>query len=146
LGAALAAVGLVLAAARDNQKSVPLAPPGDNAAEHWKPTPVPEGETVALVIDFGNGARREFDALPWSAGMTVGDLLRTARDFRPAVQFEQSGTGDGAFLTSLEGVAHEGAGGRFWFYEVDGRFGTVSFDAQQLQAGQRVLWKFRRGE
>ncbi len=123
----------------------PHASQAANADEDWTPTPVPEGETVSLAIDFGNGARREL-TLPWTKNMTIGDLMQAARDFRPAVAFTQKGDGKMAFLTSLEGVRNEGAQGRYWLYSVDGQRGEVSFAVQPLQPGAAVLWEFRRGE
>jgi hypothetical protein len=122
------------------------ATPAAGAATGWAPAPRPDGETVSLAIDFGNGARREFAALPHRAGMTIGDLLRAAEQFRPALAFTHQGDGEMAFLTSLEGVANEGGDGRYWIYSVDGATGTVSYEQQALEPGSAVLWEFRRGE
>ena len=72
--------------------------------------------------------------------------MQRARDFRPGITFDQRGAGEMAFLTSLEGVANETAGGRYWLYSVDGRHGEVSFAIQPLDAGAVVLWEFCRGE
>jgi hypothetical protein len=117
-----------------------------NSPAHWTPAPAPDGPTAGLTIDFGNGARREFDALPWREGMTVGDLLRQAQRFRPSLAFTHQGAGAKAFLTSLEGVANDAGAGRYWLYEIDGRSGDVSFEVAPLAAGQRVLWRFGRAE
>jgi hypothetical protein len=143
-GAALVGTWLLLAEAARR----PQAAPGREgaAAENWTPAPRPEGETASLAIDFGNGARREFAALPWSEGMTLGKLMSEARDFRPGLRYTQDGEGEMAFLTSLEGVANDQAGGRYWFYEVDGQRGDVSFDAQPLEAGAKVLWVFKKAD
>ena len=113
---------------------------------NWAAAPAPVGETVALTVDFGNGARREFDALPWRPGMTVGDLLRQAREFSPPLAFTQQGAGETAFLTSLEGVANETGAGRYWLYRIDDRRGDKSFDVAPLAAGERVLWRFGQAE
>lgn len=143
LVAVLAVVAAALLALRYGAPDrLATAAGGESASAAWTPAPRPRGETVALEIDFGNGARRQFDDLPWTADMTVGDLLRTARQFQPAITFQHDGAGAKAFLTSLEGVANEGPGGRFWTYEINGRVGEVSFDVQPLQPGDRVLWKF----
>jgi hypothetical protein len=116
------------------------APPAQPA--DWTPSVQPQGETVALEVNFGNGARKVFDALPWRAGMTVADLLQAARDFRPGIQFTQQGEGAGGFLTALDGLKNQGASGRNWRYQVDGRNGEASFCLQELQPGVRVLWEF----
>lgn len=120
--------------------------PDEAPTATWTPLPAPAGEQVALTIDFGNGARREFDALPWREGMTVGDAMAAAREFQPAIAYTQRGTAAGAFLTSLEGVANEGSDGRNWLYRVDDLPGESSFAVHPLAPGQRVLWIFDRGE
>jgi hypothetical protein len=112
--------------------------------ETWTPAPPPESNTVSLTIDFGNGASREFAAIAWSEDMTVGDLLRAARDFGPGIAFTQQGQGRMAFLTSLDGVANQPSNGLFWLYEIDGRRAQVSFEVQPLTPGQRVLWAFKQ--
>ncbi len=108
----------------------------------WLPTPPPEGQTVGLTIDFGNGAKRNFDALPWREGMTLDDLMQMAKQFRPGIRFEQQGTGEMAFLTSLEGLANQGGGGNFWQFQINGIHGQQSFGSQRLAVGDRVLWTF----
>jgi hypothetical protein len=118
----------------------------NQSAENWTPAPDPRSETVSLAIDFGNGARREFAALPWKDGMTVADLLKSATAFRPGLAFSQQGEGAQAFLTSLDGVAGRAEGSRFWLYEVNGEPGKVSFAIQRLAAGDRVLWAFKPPE
>lgn len=108
----------------------------------WAPSPRPQGETVALEIDFGNGASKQFAALPWREGLTVADLLQAAAEFRPGIAFTQKGEGETGFLTALDGLKNGGAGGRNWRYEVNGQHGQASFCLQQLEPSDRVLWKF----
>jgi hypothetical protein len=152
LAVAIAVAAWVLVPRRmavEGDAAGPHAPAGAaNAAESWSPSPPPEPSTptAALAIDFGNGARREFERLPWHEGMTVGDLMRAARTTRPAVAYETRGEGAATFLVSLEGVANEQAGGRNWLYRVGDQPGDASFEVKPLAAGDRVLWEFRRGE
>jgi hypothetical protein len=150
-----AVIGAVFAAFGENRSGAPADPHSsgrapavvDSQPAPWTPAPRPTGKTVTLTIDFGNGARRVFDDLPWTPGLTLGKLMEGARDFRPAVTFTQQGEGKMAFLSSLEGVANEsGADGRYWLYSVDGRHGDVSFAVKPLDAGAVVLWEFRRGD
>ena len=103
------------------------------------------GEVVSLVVDCGNGAQRQFDALPWHEGMTVANLMGKARDFRPGITFTQRGAGKMAFLTSLDGIAGQAAGqgagtARGWQYKINGEHGQQSFGSQILTPGDRVLW------
>jgi len=114
------------------------APP----AESWTPAPAPTGETVSLVIDFGNGAKREFDALPWSPGMAVADVMEAARTFRPNIQYAQQGSGERGLLTALEGVSNEGGSGRNWRFLIDGKLGQMSFCLAEVEPGSSILWEF----
>jgi hypothetical protein len=117
------------------------APTLDPAVE-WMPSPPTTGEAVRLEIDFGNGARRVFDTLPYKADMTVADVMAAARDFRPGITYMQVGEGAGGFLTELEGLKNEGAGGRNWRYEVAGTPGNKSFCLQTVAPGELVRWSF----
>lgn len=110
--------------------------------ENWTPAPQPTGETVQLVIDFGNGARREFDALPWSPGTTVADVMEAARSFHPGIRYTQQNSGESGFLTMLEGVENEGTGGRYWRFSVDGEVGKSSYCIAQVEPGSSILWEF----
>jgi hypothetical protein len=119
---------------------------GVEASGPIRPSPQPTGETASLAIDFGNGVRKEFAALAYRHGMTVGDLMREGRKFRPGLQFTQRGSGAMGFVESLENVANEGGGGRNWLYSVNGQGATRSFDVETLEPGAAVLWEFRGGE
>lgn len=145
LAVGLAAASWLLMTVR-NDPDAPRGAGGTNPSTAvWTP-PAAAGETVALEIDFGNGARREYAALPYRDGMTVGDALRQARDFGPGLPFTHQGEGELSFLTSLDGVTNQGPGGRFWLYQVDGQRADVSYEVQPLAAGERVLWQFKEPE
>lgn len=93
---------------------------------------------VSLVIDFGGSKQREFDNLPWHAGMTVADLVGEAR----GIEVTQRGSGQGAFVTAIDGVANEGAEKNNWTYEVNGKSGDRSHAVFELHPDDRVLWTF----
>jgi hypothetical protein len=137
LAVALAAASWALVSSRMKRETPPEGPHGSSAGAtaggSWTPSPPPDpaAKSVTLTIDFGNGATRSIAALPWRDGMTVGDVMRAARQFSPGVDYEVRGTG---------------AGGRCWLYKVDDRPGEVSFEVQPVAAGERVLWEFSRGE
>jgi len=146
LAVGLAAASWLLMSVRND----PNAPRADAGTEEqstaWTAPPAETGETVAIEIDFGNGARREYAALPYRDGMTVGDAMRLASDFGPGLPFTHQGEGELSFLTSLDGVTNQGPGGRFWLYQVDGERADVSYEVQPLTVGQRVLWQFKEPE
>ena len=107
----------------------------------WTPTIEPQGEAVGLTIDFGNGAIRQFEKLPWREGLTVEQLMREAVKYRPGIKFSQQGEGETGFLDSLDGLKNQGASGRNWMYEVNDQLAEISFCLHVLQPGDRVLWK-----
>ena len=85
-------------------------------------------------------------ALPWHEGMTVAALLQEAVSYRPGIVFSQQGEAESGFLTSLDGLYNQGAGGPNWRYEVNGEYSDVSFCLQPLAPGDRVLWRFAAKE
>lgn len=125
---------------RDGPDAGDQTPAPSGQAADW--TPAPEGETVGLRIDYGNGAEKRFAALAWHEGMTIGDLMRLARRFRPGLVYTQQGAGAAGLLTSIDGVGPAPGVDRYWQYEVNGRRGEVSFCIHPLRAGDNVLWTF----
>jgi hypothetical protein len=94
-------------------------------------------EKVLLSINFGDG-RLESTAVEWRDGMTVADVLQQ----EPRISLVTNGSGESAFLTALDGVANQGAGGRNWTYTVNGKFADRSFAVYELQPNDHVLWTF----
>lgn len=111
------------------------------ATDGWTSPPMAAQLTATVAVDFGNGARREL-ALPWNAGMTVGDLMAAAEAHRPGLRVSRQGSGPMTLLTSIDGVANQGPGGRAWLYRVNDRPGETSYAIHPLAAGDRVLWVF----
>lgn len=98
-------------------------------------------EAVSLTIDFGDGRVESYEPVAWREGMTVRELTReTPRGDR---RLEVRGTGETAFLASLDGLANEGSGGRNWLYSVNGESGDRSFAIRELKPGDHVLWAFK---
>jgi len=120
--------------------------PRQSAPTEWSPSVRPQGETVELTIDFGNGAKRQFDTLPWREGMTCELLLQEAVRYRPGIQFTQQGKGETGFLLSIEGLKNQGASGRNWMYQVNDHRAATSFCLQKLEPGDHVLWTFANQE
>jgi hypothetical protein len=125
-------------------------PPAEEAAGSigpgWTAPPREGMPAVQLEIDFGNGASRQFKSLPWQEGLTVAAAMAAASEHRPGIRTTYQGQGAMALLTSIDGVANQGAGGRSWIYQVNGRLGQVSYAVQPLSAGDRVLWLFSPAE
>ncbi len=120
------------------------APSNENSRESAASTPSeqPTDETVQLVIDFGNGEKRQIDALPWREGLTVADVLVAAQDYRREIRFSQIGTGESGLLTEIDGVKNEGVNAKNWLYEVNDQPATVSFCLQKVAPGDLIRWRF----
>ena len=112
----------------------------------WKPSAPVNGQSVSLVIDFGNGAERSFESLSWQSGLTVQGLLEAATQFRPGITFAFVGEGKSAFLTHIDGLVNDGAGGRHWQFWINEKRADRSFAVCELEAGDRVLWRFASAE
>ena len=110
------------------------------------PSARPEGKTVSLAIDFGNGAGREFAALAWRDGMTVADLMGAASQFRPPLVFSGRGEGELTFITTIEGISSEGREGRNWILSIGGEKSPTGAGGVSLQPGDAVLWKYEAYE
>lgn len=100
------------------------------------------GQKVSLAVDFGGGKERTIDGLAWREGMTIDDLLAAASQSPGNIQVTSQGTGGSTFLSAIDGVANEGAGGRNWMYSVNGQRGDRSYAVFELRPGDHVLWTF----
>jgi hypothetical protein len=141
LAVVLAAVVIV------NGRGIRRATPGGGASVQ-PPAIQSARQTVALTVDFGDGRRLTWNAIPWQDGMTVDAALAHAAAHPGAetsdldLSYIQHGVGASAFLSELGGVANEGAGGRNWTYRVNGQRADRSFAVYVLQPGDQVLWTF----
>ena len=95
-------------------------------------------EKVKLSIDFGGGRQINFDTVAWHNGMTVADAMSASS----GLKITQKGSGQSAFVTSIDGVENQGAEGQNWTYSVNGRIADRSYAVYELRPGDRVLWKF----
>lgn len=99
---------------------------------------------VHLIVDYSDGSEKHFPALQWREGMTVLDALRAAQSHPRGIRFESKGSGETAFLVSIDGLANEGGGSgeRNWLFEVNGKLGNRSCGDFQLKASDTVKWMF----
>ncbi|MBN1852764.1 MAG: DUF4430 domain-containing protein [Pirellulales bacterium] len=119
-------------------------PPGMNnaSAPAQFPANPPDGKTVSLEIDFGNGATRKFHTLPWHDGMTVMDLMESAAAYRPGLRFSSRGAGESAYLTAIDGITNENHGGRNWIFYLRDTPSPQGMGRQRLEPGDAILWKY----
>jgi len=98
------------------------------------------GKKVSLTLDFGDGRRRDLGPISWQQGMTIDDAMRGAAG--SALKLGVRGSGEAAFLSEVDGVANDGAAGRYWTYTVNGKAGDRSFAIYELAPGDHVVWTF----
>ncbi len=102
-------------------------------------------KTITLVIDYGDGFQKRFNAIAWHDRMTVLDGMQVARRHpRARFDFKSQGAGATALLLEIDDVANEGGGQRNWIYRVNRVKGDRSFGIRELDAGDEVLWRFER--
>jgi len=107
--------------------------------------PIPTGPvvgTVELTIDYGAaGKSRLTTAVPCSADSTVLSILERAQNIGD-LKYTSSGTGERAFVQSIDGIDNEGAGGSNWIYSVDGETGKIGAGVARVAPQQAVAWSF----
>lgn len=95
---------------------------------------------ATVQLDDGESAPQSIH-VPWDAG-TALELLRRAGERDPAFAPEV----DMAMVTAIGGRRNQGAEGRNWLFEVNGRLAEVGAGAAPVRAGDRVLWRFAKSE
>lgn len=140
--ASVIGLGMALTALAAVVRPYPASQPVNPASE---PSPsAPRAATVSLSIDYRDGARRVFDALPHTAEMTVLDVLNLAARHPHGITFVSSGAGETAFVRQIDDLKNQGGGtaARNWQFLVNGKVGTRGVGATHLRPGDAVTWDF----
>jgi hypothetical protein len=113
-------------------------------ATAWATRPVAAGDTIRLIVDYGDGASKTVANLPWAKGNTILDAMKAATTRPHGISFSYTGSGDSAVLTKIDDVQNEGggAGRKNWQYWVNGTYGDRSFAVFELQAQDTIVWRF----
>ncbi|QDU26141.1 hypothetical protein ETAA8_12150 [Anatilimnocola aggregata] len=98
-------------------------------------------KTVRLTIDYGDGVKKEFTAIPWKEKLTVFDALQAAAKHPRGVQFKHRGKDATVLVTAIDDLTNQ-SGGKNWLYEVNGTLGDRSCAVFEVQPGDTLLWKF----
>lgn len=101
----------------------------------------PSEKIVTLTIDFGDGVQKRFTQLPWNDKLTVLGALELAAKHHRGVKFTQRGSGETAFVDSIDGLKDQRQG-KAWIYSINDRTGEKSAGIAALAPGDAILWKF----
>ena len=142
VGLGMLLAGLAAAGRATGGASQPAVHPGIPSSE---PSPsAPVAAAVSLTIDYKDGARKVFDALPHTTDMTVLDVLNLAAKHPHGITFVSSGAGETAFVKQIDDLKNQGGGtaARNWQFLVNGKVGTRGVGATRLKPGDAVVWDF----
>ena len=99
---------------------------------------------VSLELDFqgeGDGEGLELEMKVPDAS-TAFELLQLAKA-QGDMEFEATGSGELAFVTSINGIQNQGAGGRNWVFYVNDELANAGSGDYKLNESDKVLWKFK---
>ena len=113
--------------------------------------------TVALTIDYSNGAQKHFSGIPWTKNLTILDAIQAVARIPPGAEVnfgsDRSGHALGLLIDGLPGADQDGFKWSVWInataFKGGDRLGTdTSFgfqpderEANLLKAGDHVVFK-----
>ena len=114
--------------------------------------------TVSITIEAASDSQITFEKVSVGSDATVLDAMEKARaDTKNSGKSESSektedqtdldfsfiGSGETAFLKSINGLENEGAGARNWMFKVNNTKGDRSFAAFKIKDGDKIVWQFK---
>ena len=100
-----------------------------------------ETVTADLVLDFGEEKVATYSGIKVEEETILGLLLKAASDHGFEVDFTPPSGEMGAFVKSIGGV--ENTNEKFWQFWVNGEYGRVAMDQQEIEGGDVIEIKFR---
>ncbi len=97
--------------------------------------------TADLVLDFGEEKVATYSGIKVEEETILGLLLKVASDHGFEVDFTPPSGEMGAFVKSIGGV--ENTNEKFWQFWVNGEYGQVAMDQQEIEDGDVIEIKFR---
>ena len=100
-----------------------------------------EAVTADLVLDFGDEKIATYSAIRTSEKTVLGLLLVVSSRNNFAVDYIPPSGEVGAFVKSIAGV--ENTNEKFWQFWVNGKYGQVAMDQQEIKSGDLVEIRFK---
>jgi hypothetical protein len=96
--------------------------------------------TVSLEIRNPDGTAKKFTDIPWSLNMTVLDTMKIVDDIKFTAEWYKS-LGEW-LITSIDGIANQGAGKANWLYSVNGSPACVGASSYILGPKASIVWVY----
>jgi len=97
--------------------------------------------TITLEVDFGGTKRSKSIHVVCSPDSTVLSSLERAQNTED-LKVKFSGSGETAFVNSIDGVEGKGADGGNWTFRVNDQLGDKSAGIYEVKPGDRISWIF----
>ncbi len=107
--------------------------------------PVRDIGTVDLIVDFGdqpNAPQKIEVVVPCSVDSTVFTTMQRALQ-NGDLKMEASGTGETAFIHSINGVAGDAGTGNYWFFFLNDQLAQLGAGMAEVDPGDQVRWSYQ---
>lgn len=99
---------------------------------------------VVLTVDYGDGAQKKYNAIPWQTDMTVLKVMQWADKHPHGIDFVSRGEGATAMLIQIDDLKNRGGESKNWIFRVNDKLADRSCGIFPVKEGDRILWRFER--
>jgi len=100
-----------------------------------------KGQEVTLLIDYGEGETKIFEA-EFKEGMTAFSLLESETE-KANLSLKTKAYDIGIFIETI-GNKENGQDGKYWMYYVNGELPMIAADKNELNFGDKIEFKFEK--
>ena len=112
-------------------------------AQAFRPQPLPLEQGIAVSMSIEGPGWALTYSNPETRNNTVfAYLLEAAATLHFVVEWTNWSPPYSAVFVDAIGGAHNGDGGRWWVFWVDGAYGATAADLTVLHGGETILWRF----
>lgn len=97
----------------------------------------PDLVSVDIIVDFGEGYKKEWTNVKVPKDSTVFEAMRAS-----GMIFDYSIQALGAFITSIEGLAESRSTGRYWQLWIDGGYAQLGVSNLKVTDGMKIEWRY----
>lgn len=102
---------------------------------------------IEVTVEFQFNGRKDDQSVTVKCpdGSCVIDALQTACE-EASWEIQTTGTGETAFVQSINGVVNEKGAGDNWTYRVNSKLAKLGSGVKKLVEGDRITWSFGKYE